>query len=513
MILTKRRQQQSLRNLMAGHPLELSPDLFDDDYYYIWQEIDHALQRGDDFEDVRQLLLRLKNREDDLNDLIEGVLAQDEKTSFSWKTLEQKGREAIPVTWLWASWVPRGFLTLLAAEQGTGKTNLALNLVHRITSGLLAPDSTPLNTVSQNIIYVDAEGFISGLYERAKNWGVDMSRVYMFEWPEEEMLNLGSRDIKEDLWDMCYDLKPDLVVIDSFSDVQIKGEDKVEDIRGVFVFLSRLCTTFDLGLVILHHLRKPQGVSSYSRVTPHDIRGSGHITVKSRSVIGLWKDEEHQNLKNPPVHVECIKANFCQKPPPLYLHYYHPDPNNLDKFELLFEPIPDPETKLPDSLAGAAAEWLLNILADGPTSYADLVKAADKAGFKENVLQNARKALDWKIIDTVGPRRRGNKWALHDQVNTTEDPLVENILNSEDSDMVTWPMSDTPPPPETDPPPSDMAHVTMSLMSTTQKSVLNQPDKWHHPLFFRDHPAFFRNGRGPLPGDHYRRQPKRSGRR
>jgi len=65
----------------------------------------------------------------------------------------------------------------------------------------------------------------------------------------------------------------------------------------------------------------------------------------------------------------------------------------------------------PTSFVSQCVAWLVETLETGPLSYGHLKQRAAQAGFKENVLQNARKRCP-QIIDTLGPRRKGNKWAL-----------------------------------------------------------------------------------------------------
>jgi hypothetical protein len=65
----------------------------------------------------------------------------------------------------------------------------------------------------------------------------------------------------------------------------------------------------------------------------------------------------------------------------------------------------------PNSLVNQCVAWLEETLEVGPLSYGELKQRAAQAGFKENVLQNARKRCP-QVVDTLGPRRKGNKWAL-----------------------------------------------------------------------------------------------------
>ena len=71
---------------------------------------------------------------------------------------------------------------------------------------------------------------------------------------------------------------------------------------------------------------------------------------------------------------------------------------------------PEPKPK-PPLLVEECAAWLEETLKTGPLTHGELKQRAKKAGFKENILQNARKRCP-RIIDTLGPRRKDNRWLL-----------------------------------------------------------------------------------------------------
>ncbi len=48
-----------------------------------------------------------------------------------------------PLDWLWTSRIPRGKITLLAGDPGTGKTALTLDLAARLSNALPMPHDPP----------------------------------------------------------------------------------------------------------------------------------------------------------------------------------------------------------------------------------------------------------------------------------------------------------------------------------------------------------------------------------
>jgi len=423
MIVSELRQRQSLRNYLAGLALGIDPDWLDDDHFFIY-DIITDLRTTHQFEEYRihAELNRHALSDPDLKRLIEATLALDPLTQARrYLTLEDIGQNLPEITWFWKSWIPRGFLTTVAAEPGVGKTNIALDLSRRVIHRRPAPDLQPLNLQnSGNVIYIEAENFRAGLYERASAWAINMDRLFVFPQDEEtdpDLLDLADHLTQDKLRDMCLDLHPDLIVIDSFSSIQVRSENSIEDTRDVLRFFGQLATHYNCAVVLLHHLRKPQRDSTYNSVTQHDLRGSSHLAAMSRSIIGMWVTSKSSNG---PRRLQVIKSNLAPSPPPLNLTY---TTAGAALFDLTFEQLEEPE--LPQTLTGQCAEWLKGILAEGPMSYNDLKPLAHKDGFSENTLQRARKMLDWQVADTIGPKAQGNQWVLaNDQAERTRRDLI-----------------------------------------------------------------------------------------
>lgn len=500
MILTDRRKCQAITNIMYGLDPGLDHALLEgmeDKYYDLWQFVRECRSDGLDHHDIYQELIRLKQQKPDGQtvDIIEHIFSMDPGQTLQYETLESVGSSLPPVSWLWPGWIPRGYLTTLAAEPGVGKSHLSLDLFRRVIHRLKGPDQQPLQTRSGSVIYVEAENFLAAIYQRAQQMEIDLSRLYVLRrQDDEEMLDLGSQRYKDQLLEMCYDIRPDLIVIDSFSTVQTKGENSVEDIRGVLNFLANIATHFTTAVVLLHHLRKPQRESTYSRVTQHDLRGSSHIAAMTRSLLGMWITS--LDLSGPR-RLEVIKTNLIspplQFPPPLISRYQAAGDGG---FEIVYEHISQPT--LPENLSGQCAEWLEQTLAEtGPLSYLELRDMADEVGYKENTLQKAKSHLDWKVVDTVGAGKRGNKWALYNRNGRNG----ANIMLHGSHGHVTHP-----PPQKTTPPsttwPCEPCDSQKPAKTRPLWKRLPPGDPRQHPLHRgpnghpRAHPLFRERGRG-----------------
>jgi len=211
------------------------------------------------------------------------------------------------------------------------------------------------------------------------------------------------------------------VIVDSLSSVNSRGENNIEDLRDVLSFLVELAANFDLALLLIHHLRKP-GKGTTQPVTMHDLRGSGHLVAMARSILGIdiIKTGPEEDM-NGPRQLKVLKKNRGKYPKPLSIQYQD-STTNPDVAVLSYGPLSAID-RYPESLPEKCATWLLDLLEErGPLTFAEIEDHAARAGFKRWVLIEARQILDDQVVDSIGPKRYGNKWTLTSQ-------LVDDVLD------------------------------------------------------------------------------------
>ena len=405
MILTERRQQQAIRDAIEGLPLDVDVEAMDKDFKYLWAVV---TEDAADKHDAFQLLAEIKIDEPDLARCIDEIMRLKPGQKRHHKSLEEISPTLERVKWLWEGWIPRDLLTVLAAEPGVGKTFIVLDLAHRIISGHDAPDDQPLITTNRNVIFVDGEKFIKSVDERLEAWGTNRRHFIPIERPDREMIDFGQRRYQDELLDMCYDLRPDLVIVDSLATISSTGENNVEDLRVILNFLSGdIAEGFGTAVVLIHHLRKPSSQAANRPVTMHDLRGSSHLVAMGRSIMGAYVPVDDPNG---PRRLAVLKTNLCKHPRPLTLRYVPSLANPAIpyvSYSLLEAPVIDDDT-----LCGECAEWLKVMLEGGPMAYAALVDAGADEGYNETLIQRARQTLDWQVVDTLGKQIKGNQWKL-----------------------------------------------------------------------------------------------------
>lgn len=415
-MLTERMQAKAIWRLT--HTEEdlstIDAETFDEPWRTIWQIAERNIERGetshqalisaltraagssgqDHWSEVRQLLATIE-------------AAGDDAQSETFQSYDDLAATLPPVEWLWEPWIPRGMLSLLGAWQGTGKSWLALDLARIVTQAQTWPDGA---SVQRNgpCIYVEAEAVPRITVDRIRAMGIGASKIFPFLPDRYGIMDLANRSWQDRLADMVDQISPELVIIDSLTNVSEAGQNGVEDVKNLLMYLVRLADFSNCGLVVIHHLRKPAGGQlTLPGVSIHDFRGSGHITAMARTVLGLSVVQSGKQFSlNGPRRLELAKTNLGPYPTPLGVEIVD-TPAGLKQF--VYGEAPSADTTLRDD----CQDWLLDLLADGPMKVKDILAAGEKAGYSRDTIYRARKELETDIENTKGHRHPGNQWALH----------------------------------------------------------------------------------------------------
>jgi KaiC/GvpD/RAD55 family RecA-like ATPase len=319
-----------------------------------------------------------------------------------------------PIRWLWPKWLPRGMITLLGAVPGAGKSMVALDFARRIIHNQPWPNGDPqTNLPTRNVIYIDAEMVPQLLKERAESWQMDMSKLYLMLPNPNDMLDFSRPEYQQKLRNMTQTLKPALIVIDSLSSVNARGENNIEDLRGILGFFNELAAANQVSLLLIHHLRKRGNGGQMQlpvELSIDDFRGSSHIIAMARTVMALSVIQTDSTPnRNGPRKLEVLKSNLAGYPEALGCEFLplHPQGVLLQWSGEAPEPYKEP------SKQDGCARWLEIVLreagAEGKRPK-ELEQLGEYEGYSRTLIYRARKELDGHVTDTEGRQSPKNCW-------------------------------------------------------------------------------------------------------
>jgi hypothetical protein len=182
---------------------------------------------------------------------------------------------------------------------------------------------------------------------------------------------------------------PWVVVIDSLSGAHAIDENS-SDMRHLLRELSAFAARHDVPVIAAHHLRKRSTKDSEKAFDLDRVRGSSTTVQFARSIIGLEQLEP-----DGPVRVSSKKSTYAEKPKPFGFTI-----GDGGAFRVCDAPTKPSSATKQDS----AAEFLAELLGDGPKTPAEVLQLAAREKLTESTLRRGRDILGVISVD--------GKWSL-----------------------------------------------------------------------------------------------------
>jgi hypothetical protein len=433
-MLTERMQLSAIHRLVyTDDPLDdIQPELFQEPWRTVYLMTERQIDSMDPYAALHSALCRAYRGDGDkwqwASDQAARVKASGEPMFYqSYADLRGK---LPPISWLWEPWIPRGMMTLAAGFPGAGKTWLALDIARAVLRGKTWPDGKPLEKPGR-VIYIEGEAVPQISVARIEKMGLTGEDIFPMLPESGEILNLTTLSYQHRLIDMVMELQPELIVVDSLSDVDDGGQNSKEEVQHLLRFLVDLARQGDCGLLVLHHLKKPANGQQFQLVTMHDLRGSGYIAAQGRVIWGYSVvSSSGFDLKDGKRHLQIMKTNLDQ----------WADAMGVDLVDLpgggkklVYGEAPNLEASTSRDDCGG---WLIEFLQEnGPSKVKAVLNAALEAGYSRDVVYRARKELEGRIVNTKGHKHPGNQWTLSEDGGER----VEDSEDSEESDTLCQP--------------------------------------------------------------------------
>ncbi|SOD40559.1 AAA family ATPase [Nitrosovibrio sp. Nv4] len=329
-----------------------------------------------------------------------------------------------PVRWLWPGKIALGKPTLIAGDPGLGKSMLTVSFAAHVSTGRDWPAGGGI-CPQGDVLFVSAEDDPADtIRPRLDAAGADPARVHIVGGveslnrdggPETRLLSLR-RDL-EPIREAALTLPQcRLIVVDPVS-AYLDGADSHNnaEVRGVIAPLSELASSIGAAIIFVTHLNKGTGGSALYRST-----GSLAFVAAARAAFLVTKDKSDQNRRL----FLPLKNNLGPDATGMAYHIEEAGgvPRVVWEKEIVLISADDALGREDDqgdhesTLAEDAAEWLCDVLANGPVPSDDVKKYAKGAGYSWATVRRAQATLGIK------PRRHSAegetpcwRWALPDE--------------------------------------------------------------------------------------------------
>lgn len=327
------------------------------------------------------------------------------------------------VEWAWGGYIPLGKLTIIEGDPGDGKSVLTVDLVSRWSSGAPMPDGKP-HEGPWPVFMVSAEDDMDDtIVPRLIAAGARLERVTLFphgsspDRPFEFATDLAALERR------AVETGARIIIFDPLTAFLSAGVDTHNDmqVRHALYPLKSLAVRTRAAVIAVRHLNKGgQGTKAI-------YRGNGSIafTGAVRATFVVAADPENPRSRL----FANTKTNLAQKPASLR---YQIESGTDDAPYILWKGTSDASAQ--DALDGPRRygnqdeeeiaskrrvrqyeiEFLVDVLADGPMAWKEIVELGKQDGFAEVSLRRAR--ADAGLIKLSSPEgNAGVRWALRSE--------------------------------------------------------------------------------------------------
>lgn len=299
------------------------------------------------------------------------------------KTWADLDKEISELEWAWQDWMLSGFVTLIAAEVGIGKSQIALHIARVVMNGGLWPDGEH-NLVEGEVLWCETEAAQSLNLSRAKSWGLDLNKLIAPSLPDDSQdCDFENPKHRAAIERDAGDSRIKLIIVDSLSGGHTRDEN-TSGMLQITRWLARLARETNKPILLVHHFNK---VSTFDPSQPPSlgrVRGSTAIVQLVRTAWALDLPDV-TNLEA--IRMSVIKSNAAKFPKMLSL--------TISDKGLSFNPYSAPEESVGPGVQ--ALRDITEFLGDGlkttqevrdwhdsierPYSWRTLERAAKPAGY------------------------------------------------------------------------------------------------------------------------------------
>lgn len=225
-------------------------------------------------------------------------------TPLDWESLERTPPE--PAEFKVAGWLPARTTTLLSANGGVGKSNLALQLAVSLATG---SPWLGMDVVPSRVLVISAEDEARTVHFRVANICSDVNvalsaladRLTVYDMAQSDCVMWGEHGMTERMqWlaDAVDRHQADVVIIDNSSDVFAANENDRAAVRGFMRALNVIASGCNCAMLLLAHVDKASVRMGAGLDTDSTFSGSTAWNNSARSRWAMVRDGEAVALRH-----------------------------------------------------------------------------------------------------------------------------------------------------------------------------------------------------------------------
>ena len=238
-----------------------------------------------------------------------------------------------------AGMFPRGFLSIVASQAGTGKTWLMQYIASQLSvGGTILKGMARCKPYKSVIMSGETGSELLDIRQKATCWKYNKDNMRVYSAVNLALDNidvmLNTEAGRETAIAIVHQEQPDVVFYDTLISWHTLDESKQGEMTAIFMFLLRMAKSFNCAVVVNHHTRKRPANMAGKKYTQEDVIGSS-AGVRLANAVYLITSEELLYGKSK-MTVQNVKA--WDKKIPNFSYEFIDDPETgLIDFKLSFD--------------------------------------------------------------------------------------------------------------------------------------------------------------------------------
>lgn len=257
-------------------------------------------------------------------------------------------REAnTPVIEMIAGLYPRGALSIVAAQAGTGKTWFMQYLACRLSvGGNILAGLVPKSKAYKTLIFAGETGKdLLNLRLKATCWDYNKEKIRVYDAVEMQInevpIMINTPEGKATFITLLNAEQPDLVFFDTLISFHGADESKQAEMTGIYTYLLKMAHAFNCAIVLNHHTRKRSQKNPLARFTQDDVIGSNAAVRLASQVliltdVGKEQKELEEDEGMPTVRVDNVKS-WGKRIPSFTYHFINDEATGKLTFAISWE--------------------------------------------------------------------------------------------------------------------------------------------------------------------------------
>ena len=344
--------------------------------------------------------------------------------------------QEVPIDWHWNQWLPRGMLTLLSGDGGTGKSTLAFSLAATITTGGVWPDGQRCTGKSNVLIWSGEDSLIHTIKPRLMAAKADINRVAAIESTTDESGVRQPFDPASDMDNLRTEVRRiggiSLLIIDPIVSAVVGDINKANDVRRSLQPIVDFATEFDCAVLGITHF----GKATAGRKSAERVIGSQAFAALARMVWATAKEEESDMrvLTRSKSNISADEGGVIYTIEPIDVKAGNGATIQTTRVvwgssiqgtsRSILSSVESEDTERYGKKMDEAKNFLYNTLANGPIPVKQVQQLARNAHIAHVTLQRAKDAMNIQSAKRKGEFVDGWEWSLPAQMI----PPPENLL-------------------------------------------------------------------------------------